>query len=83
MDFQAYWPGKYRLYQADGTPTDTSFVLDGRRSSGIVQIDKGEHSVQILAGGGPFYLLPADRTLPFDLNQPSERQPLFDNVYDF
>ncbi len=86
--FQAYWPGKYRLYQADGTPADASFALDGRRGSGIVQIDKGEHSVQIfagqiVAGEGPLYLLPADISLPFDLNQPPKRQPLFDRVYTF
>ena len=86
--FQAHWPGKYRLYQANGTPTDTFFVLDGRRGSGIVQIDKGEHSVQIfadqiLAGDALLYLLPADFSLPFDLSRPPERQPLFDRVYTF
>ncbi len=81
--FQAYWPGEYQLYRADGTPTDTSFALDGRRGSGIVRLGKGEHSVQMLAGEGPLYLLPADIALPFELGRPPERQPLFNRVYTF
>ena len=81
--FRAYWPGEYRLYHVDGTPADVSFSLNGRRGSGVVQIDKGEHSVQILAGKGLLYLLPADVSLAFDLTQSPERQPLFDNVYTF
>jgi hypothetical protein len=82
-EFQNWWPGAYRLYRPDGSPAEVSYVIDGQQVAGIVQIDRGEHSVQMLAGERPLYLLPADISLPFDLGRPPERRPLFDRVYTF
>ncbi len=81
--FQTRWPGRYRLYRADGTPAEASVVVDGRTVTGDVELEKGRHLLRLADVQGSLYLLPADIPVPFDLTRPLERKPLFDKVYTF
>ena len=81
--FQTRWPGRYRLYRANGTPAEAPVVVDGRTITGGVELEKGRHSLRLADVEGSLYLLPADIPVPFDLTRPLEREPLYDNVYTF
>ena len=81
--FENRWPGKYRLYKADGSPVETPLVIDRSRVAGPVELETGPHSLRLVEGQEPLFLLPADIAVPFDLTRPRERKTLFDRVYTF
>ena len=81
--FENRWPGAYRLYRADGTPVRAPLVVDGRALTGVVELEKGPHSLRLDKRGQTLYLLPNDITVSFDLTQPREQQALFDRTYTF
>jgi hypothetical protein len=83
-EFQNWWPGRYRLYRADGTSAAGELTLDGRRMEGSFRVVKGRHNVLLMNGDAPLYLLPADiEGVPFNMTTARARQKLFDRVYTY
>ena len=81
--FETRWPGKYRLYTADGTPSDAALTIDGEPATGVVRVAVGRHRLSAAEGQGPLYLLPDGIALPFDLAAPRDQRPMFVKVHSF
>jgi len=57
--FQNRWPGAYRLYDAEGRPSDATLLLDGVPVNGQITLRTGDYRMRMAAGQeGAYYLLP-------------------------
>ena len=81
--FQNRWTGKYRLYKADGSPVAAPLIVDGKPATGGVALGTGKHSLRLVEGREPLFLLPADIPVPFTIPRRHEQRVLFDRVYTF
>jgi hypothetical protein len=82
--YQNWWPGAYRLYGADGRPRDLPLIVDGRESSGVVELSEGESRLRVLSDvGEPVFLLPANLKADFQVPETPEQGLLFPNTYNF
>jgi hypothetical protein len=80
--FKNYWPGRYRIFSADGRPRDARVVVDGVPAALPLFLTAGTHSVALSdAMGLDLFLLPADASLEDFRSLPPPFE-LFADVYD-
>lgn len=81
--FQVPYPGRYRLYGADGRPAEAPLTVDGRPARGEVALGKGRHVVRLDGEITGLSLLPAEIAVPFDLSRSRAQRTLFGEIYTF
>jgi hypothetical protein len=80
--FKNYWPGRYRVFSADGRPRDVRVVVDGVSAALPIFVTAGTHSVALGdAVGQELFLLPADASLEDFRSLPPPFE-LFADVYE-
>ncbi len=76
------WPGRYRLYEPDGSAAGERWRLDGGEREGDSFVSEGVHDVSVVSAGGPRYLLPSGTTFFAPLPVATPPYDLFQGVYD-
>jgi len=82
--FICHWPGRYRLFSADGHELDQFVGVEGGSLGVEVELAYGPVTIHRSSSMGSAYLLPAGTTLDSPLPSQTEPYPdLFAEVYDF
>ncbi len=82
VPFVNRWPGRYRLFRPDGSPSGEPWRLDGREADADGFVPEGPHEVAGSLVDGPRYLLPVGTTFVMPLPVTSPLDDLFHGVYE-
>ncbi len=82
VPFVNRWPGRYRLFRPDGSPSGETWRLDGREIRADDFVTLGSHQVSVSTADGPRYLLPVGTTFAMPLPVTLPPDDLFRGVYD-
>jgi hypothetical protein len=82
VTFVNRWPGRYRLFRPDGSPSGEAWRLDGHDTGADDFVPEGPHEVVASLADGPRYLLPVGTTFAMPLPVTSPLDDLFHGVYD-
>lgn len=82
VTFVNRWPGRYRLFRPDGSPTGEPWRLDDRENGADGFVPAGSHEIVASLADGPRYLLPLGTTFVMPLPVTSPLDNLFYGVYD-
>lgn len=82
VPFENHWAGAYRVYDAQGRPSDVPVRLDGGEPSSRAVVGLGAHRVALGDPAGSGFLLPAGLRLPGPLPETRPPEDLFRGVYD-
>lgn len=80
--FKNWWEGVYSLYEANGSRSQKTFVLDGISVSGPIRVKRGARNLG-LPEQGTCYLLPAGIDSPFQIPPRSNPYKLYQRVYGY
>ncbi|HEX7580053.1 MAG TPA: hypothetical protein VF580_08640, partial [Thermoanaerobaculia bacterium] len=82
VTFVNRWPGRYRMFRPDGSPSGEPWSLDGRENGADGFVSVGPHEVVASPATGSRYLLPVGTTFVMPLPVTLPLDDLFSGVYD-
>ena len=82
VTFVNRWPGRYALFQADGTPGGGAWTVNGHAAPRDGFLPAGRFEIGGASADGPRYLFPAGTALPAPLPVAGPLDDLFGGVYD-